>query len=121
MGKPFKKIRTVLIVLLAIVSMGKASSVYAAEGDSWTGSDKAKHVGVSLTIGLFVSQQDQVFTKKTAFGVSMLPGLAKELVDAKPSYKDLAADAVGAYLGIWSGVSLGYQHGLSTAIYQRSF
>jgi uncharacterized protein YfiM (DUF2279 family) len=40
-----------------------------------------------------------------AFGVAMLPGIAKELLDAADtcnvfSTKDLAADALGAFIGV---------------------
>ena len=75
--------------------------------DTWTGPDKKKHFAVSVVSGVF-ARQLAPHNELAAFGVAMVPGLLKELVDAgqrgnKFSTKDLVADALGAYAGVKLG------------------
>lgn len=67
--------------------------------------DKAKHVAVSAAIGAAVKVANPGMSDLEATGWALLPGLAKEAYDARRggsgfSFEDLAADAVGAYLGV---------------------
>lgn len=74
--------------------------------DRWNGQDKAEHVAVSAVIG---TASGAYFEKRwTAFGVAMIPGLLKEVADSRAAHnhfsgKDIAADAVGAALGVQLG------------------
>ncbi|MEM1054155.1 MAG: hypothetical protein AAGI52_01410 [Bacteroidota bacterium] len=80
--------------------------------DDWLGRDKAYHVGATfgITLGAYVAYREGLgmepeasvpFAALTAFGV----GIAKEEADSRRarrplySWKDLAADALGAALG----------------------
>lgn len=83
--------------------------VVATVKDSWTGPDKVKHFGVSVALG--IAATNLTTNKTTAFALSVAPGLAKELYDSRQpgnkfSYKDLAWDAIGAYVGIHAGFYL---------------
>lgn len=74
--------------------------------DSWTGPDKAKHAAVSAALGAGASLI--VDNDAQAVALALVPGLAKELHDARPggtgfSVKDMAANAVGAYVGVKLG------------------
>ncbi|WP_347248108.1 hypothetical protein [Zoogloea sp.] len=92
------------VVLLAFLN----SSVMAcsARDDDWTGSDKAAHFGVSLAVGIGTSRLlDDTWT---AFGLALVPGVAKELYDStrdcnRFSWKDMAWNAAGAYVGVRAG------------------
>lgn len=78
------------------------SSTFA---DSWTTQDKKEHAIVSAMFGTMAGAA--IEDKYVAFGVAMLPGIAKELYDATgkgtPSWKDLGADIVGSYVGVVLG------------------
>ena len=70
--------------------------------DDWTGPDKTKHVAVSAAIASTVTMATG--SENTGFAVALGVGLAKEVWDSKhagheASIKDLAADALGAYVG----------------------
>lgn len=85
------------------------SSASMAHADDWRGPDKAKHLQVSFAAGLLASLPTNDAGK--AFALAMAPGLLKELHDARRggsgfSGKDLAADALGAGLGVAVGRSL---------------
>lgn len=74
--------------------------------DSWSGSDKAAHFGVSFALGVGASRLTD--DTPTAVGLALLPGLAKEIYDSQQdcnrfSWKDLGWDAVGAYVGVRTG------------------
>lgn len=79
--------------------------------DKWTGADKPKHVMVSAGAGFIAGSlgQELGLTDGQAFAVAMIPGVIKELDDkTRPggtgwSWKDLAADALGAYVGVKAG------------------
>lgn len=96
---------------LAAIVMAFAATLAHAGGfnnsDSWTGNDKAQHAYYSAAIGLAAGSM--IEDKKTAFFVAMVPGIAKEIYDYhhndkhSASYKDLAADALGAAVGVYVG------------------
>ncbi|CAG9190123.1 conserved exported hypothetical protein [Paraburkholderia sabiae] len=74
--------------------------------DSWTGTDKLEHFAVSApfgALGAYVARDTQ---HPVIYGslLGAVPGLAKEVIDGTCttdgfSYKDLAADALGALTG----------------------
>jgi uncharacterized protein YfiM (DUF2279 family) len=78
-------------------------------GDSWWGEDKAKHLSVSFAIssaacmGLIAKHNDRNESLAGAIAGTIVIGLGKEIWDTfhpgQPSWKDLAADAVGALAG----------------------
>jgi len=95
---------------MAAVSVAAVAAIVATEpakADEWTGADKGLHVmgsaGIGTVAGLVIKD------KWAAFAVSMVPGVLKEVYDAKhpdkhtASFKDLAADAVGAAVGVYMG------------------
>jgi len=68
--------------------------------------DKAAHAEASFVYGVVSSTV--VGNHFGAFALALAPGLAKEILDSHQpgnrfSWGDLAADAVGAGLGIWVG------------------
>lgn len=73
--------------------------------DTWNGKDKRDHLVISAVIGAgtraFITAQPVA-----AGGLCLLPGLAKELYDARKgaagafSEKDMAANLVGCALGV---------------------
>lgn len=75
--------------------------------DSWAGKDKVQHTAISAAIGAATGMYFE--DKTTAFAVAMIPGIAKEIYDYKhsnkhsASFKDLAADALGAAVGVYLG------------------
>ncbi len=75
--------------------------------DKWAGKDKFQHATIEIAIGTVTGAYFE--DKTTAFAVAMLPGIAKEIYDYKhsnkhsASFKDLAADAVGAAVGVYVG------------------
>lgn len=67
------------------------------------GPDKYKHAAVSAGLGLAAAAQ--IADPWRAWGVAMLPGLAKEVYDSRKggtgfSLPDMAANAIGAYVGV---------------------
>lgn len=83
--------------------------VSARAEDSWTGSDKALHVGVSAalaSIGYGTSSLavDRPGRFAAGTGLALGAGVAKELWDlagqGDASWKDLAADVVGTAAGL---------------------
>ncbi len=93
-----------IATLFAAVCLASFSSAWAA--DDWNGADKAKHVAVSAVLGTVSAMHFE--DKWTAFGVAMIPGVLKEIADSQQSRnhfsgKDLAADALGAALGVQLG------------------
>ncbi len=85
------------------------------------GGDKARHLVVSAALG---TASGAYFENKwTAFGVAMIPGLAKEIMDSRKhdnhfSGKDLVANAIGAALGVQLGHWMITSRGLT---FQSSF
>ncbi len=101
--------RTLATLIPAFALLATLSSSAAACGphnDDWTGSDKAAHFGVSLALGVGASRlADDTWT---AFGLALVPGVAKELYDGtrdcnRFSWKDMAWNAAGAYVGVRTG------------------
>jgi putative lipoprotein len=80
-----------------------------SQPDSWTGSDKALHLGLSAPFGMIgasVASREAGTVERVAVGtlIGSLPGLAKELADtqrpgATPSMKDMTYNLLGAALG----------------------
>ena len=89
-----------------------ASRSSAPPRDDWFGPDKAKHAGASFALalggslalraGLDATQGDAT---ALAFGTTLALGVTKEVADVRRpvaplfSWRDLAADALGAALG----------------------
>jgi putative lipoprotein len=74
--------------------------------DSWTGSDKLAHLGVSAPFGALGAYLTRDTDHPVIYGalIGTTPGLAKEIFDGTCrsdgfSYKDLAADTLGAFVG----------------------
>lgn len=97
-------------VAMAAVSVTAVAVIVATEpahaGDKWTGADKAQHVAGSALLGTVAGVA--IKDKWTAFALAMVPGVAKEIWDSKQpnhtaSFKDLAADALGAAVGVYVG------------------
>lgn len=77
-----------------------------ANEDKWTGSDKAMHFAVSGAVSLAAYSYTE--DKTQAFLIGMAPGVLKEIVDSQQegnrfSGKDLAWDALGAFVGVQIG------------------
>ena len=99
-----------------------SATIAFASDDSWTGPDKAKHLGISFALGFAASQIPELPNRGMAFGLAMIPGVMKEYVfDGKPSFKDLTADAIGAGLGVWFGWHLIYENDMMGVKYQGRF
>ncbi len=106
------------VCLLAFCLLAPAASMAA---DDWSSSDKALHFGISAGFGTLSAMHFE--NKWTAFGVAMLPGLLKEIHDSgqtgnRFSGKDLAADALGAAVGVQFGHWIVTRRGVG---YQAAF
>ena len=89
---------TVLLMLLL--------STHLTHADEWTGKDKSLHFGVSAALGVAAYAQTHDRTK--AFAWAIAPGVLKEIADSQSdgnqfSSKDLAWDALGAFVGVQAG------------------
>jgi uncharacterized protein YfiM (DUF2279 family) len=107
-----------LMILAGLAGSAEACSRYH---DDWGGSDKAAHFGVSAALGVGASRLSS--DPWTAFGLALAPGVAKEIYDSQQdckrfSWKDLAWDAVGAYVGVRAG---NWVLGPTGASYRLSF
>ena len=76
--------------------------------DSWTGTDKLEHFGVSTPFGALGGWLMRDTDHPVIYGtlIGTIPGLAKETLDGTCrtdgfSPKDLFADALGALTGAW--------------------
>lgn len=96
----------------------------ASAQDTWTGADKKLHVSVSFVIGLAAGFQFPG-NKPLAFGVALIPGVLKEISDRSTtgfSGKDIAANALGAALGVYaSGWLLQHRDRTTTIAYATTF
>lgn len=91
--------KTFAPLLMTLASL--AGMTHAQAADDWNDADKVKHFTVSAVLGTAAAMHFE--NKWTAFGVAMIPGVLKELADSRFSGKDLAADALGAALGVQLG------------------
>lgn len=102
-----RRFATLTLFPLSLVPLSLASALListpALANDD---SDKLKHFAVSFALG---TASGAYFENKwTAFGVAMIPGLLKEISDSQKSNnhfsgKDMAANALGAALGVQFG------------------
>ena len=108
-------IRTCITPLLLAASAFIAAPAQAVE-DNWGDADKVRHLVVSAALG---TASGAYFENRwTAFGVAMIPGLAKEIMDSRKndnhfSGKDLVANAIGAAMGVQLGHWLITSRGLT--------
>lgn len=87
-----------------------------ASADDWTGDDKNKHFAGSAAMALAATVvfKDSEHPVLYPFAAALAVGLAKEIRDEVAtngsgfSYKDLAADALGAALGVSVGSGVIY-------------
>ena len=83
-----------------------ACAAAASAADHWNGSDKPKHIAASALSALVVeSLFAETLTPAERFGLAMVPGIVKELADARRggsgfSGKDIGADLIGVGLGM---------------------
>lgn len=96
-------------------------STKAQAQDTWTGSDKKMHAGVSMLIG-FGARHQWPNEPMKAFGVALIPGIVKEATDDKASAKDMVANAIGAAVGVYTGgLFITYAEGKTTIHYRTDF
>ncbi len=101
-----KTLRFLVLAVVLLTTLSGSVMACSAHDDNWTGSDKAAHFGVSMAVGIGTSRlSDDTWT---AFGLALVPGVAKELYDAtrdcnRFSWKDMAWNAAGAYVGVRTG------------------
>ncbi|MDR5785802.1 MULTISPECIES: hypothetical protein [unclassified Caballeronia] len=95
--------------------------------DSWTGSDKLAHVAASAPFGALGAYLTRGSDHPVVYGtlIGTAPGLVKEIVDGTCrtdgfSYKDLAADALGAWIGAsvthWAILYQRTPHGMTVGL-----
>lgn len=80
---------------------------FASDDDQWLGQDKIVHFGVSFVaaeVGYNFYKKvfilDQTKSKLAAFFTVLAAGAIKESLDDEFSHKDMAANALGAGLGV---------------------
>lgn len=83
-----------------------AAQAAAVPRDTWAGAPA--HVAVSVLAGLACSTHIYPKEPLKAFGCAMAPGVLKEIADSQQkgnhfSQRDIAADAVGAAIGVYTG------------------
>lgn len=98
-----KKVTAAIWLLSLLAGSAQACGPHR---DDWFGEDKAKHFGVSFAVGVATSRVTS--DEWSAFGLALLPGLAKELYDSgqdcnRFSWKDMGWNAAGAYVGVRTG------------------
>lgn len=99
-------------LLLVVLAYFVVSSFFTlAYADEWRGDDKNKHFAGSAVMGLVATAafKDSEHPVLYPFAAALAVGIAKEVYDEVKSggsgfsYKDLAADALGAALGVSVG------------------
>ncbi len=106
---------------LAIAALMTACGTAEAVED-----DKKLHFGMSAVVG-FAAVNQWPDNRLLAFGVAMIPGLLKETMDAQSggtgfSGKDMAANALGAAVGVLTGgLLIHYTRGVTTVAYATTF
>jgi putative lipoprotein len=99
--------------------------------DSWTGTDKLEHFGVSMPFGALGAYAMRDTEHPVIYGslLGTVPGLAKEIIDGTCStdgfsYKDLTADAIGALSGAllanWAITYSRNAHGMTIGLAYRN-
>ena len=78
------------------------------DGQGFSRNGYKEHFAVSALAGIFASAHVEKESALKAFGYAMIPGVAKELIDATQkgnhfSGRDLLADALGAAVGVGLG------------------
>lgn len=101
--------------------------------DSWTGTDKLEHFGVSVPFGALGAYIARDSEHPIIYGslIGTIPGLAKEAFDGTCknngfSYKDLAADFIGSLTGaVLGNYAINYYrdpHGTTVGVsYHKTF
>lgn len=101
--------------------------------DSWTGTDKLEHFGVSVPFGAMGSYLTKDTEHPIIYGsmIGLVPGVAKEVLDGTCatngfSYKDLTFDLLGSITGaVLGNVAISYyrnQHGTNLGVsYYKTF
>lgn len=87
-----------LAIIFAILST-------TSQADEWTGQDKAKHFAIHVATGAATRAMFPALTDTQAVALATLPGLAKELHDARKggsgfSAKDMTWNIAGAFVGV---------------------
>ena len=95
-----------LLILTLLAGTAGATSACERGRDDWLGRDKAAHFGASFAFGVAGSRLTT--SPWEAVGLALIPGVAKELYDAgqdcnRFSWKDMAWNAAGAYVGVRTG------------------
>jgi putative lipoprotein len=101
--------------------------------DSWTGTDKLEHFGVSVPFGAIGSYLSKDTEHPIIYGsmIGLVPGLAKEVFDGTCesngfSYKDLTFDLLGSITGaVLGNVAITYYRNSHESnvgiIYRKNF
>ena len=98
-----KLLFSVMVVAMAVAGPAWAqNATQAPQADKWSGTDKQLHFSASATLGFSARRVFQQEPWK-AVGVSIMPGVLKELTDRQFSRKDLTADFAGALFGVYVG------------------
>lgn len=92
--------------ILAGLVAGALITASPAHADSFSTPDKQKHFAVSAALGAGASAITD--SDNAAVALALVPGLAKELYDSRSggtgfSWRDMVANAAGAYLGVKLG------------------
>ncbi len=88
--------------ILTLIALTLACSA-ASAADEWASRDKLQHA--ALSAGIAAAATAVTKDERIGFAAAVAVGVAKELYDASnrdkhtPSWKDLAADVAGAYVG----------------------
>lgn len=116
--KQENKLALMIAIAIGLIVFLGLSPARAQEKEQWAvDGTTGLHLGVSAGMGftlnsMMIAAEGRRAGKDSirpwmAFGVCMVPGVAKEyLMDGYPSYTDLAADLVGCGLGVWSSGEL---------------
>lgn len=105
-----------------IIVAAVAALTVSAHADTWTGQDKAKHLAVSAALGTVTGAA--IEHKGWAFAAALVPGAVKEAYDMghpathNASWRDMAANALGAAAGVYLGGVVIRQHFVG---YQTTF
>lgn len=89
-------------LIFAIIAL--SSSAHACSDSMQFTQDKQKHFAVSAALG--VVARSVTDNNTAAFGLALIPGVAKEVYDATgkgcTSINDMAWNAIGAAVGVYS-------------------